>query len=186
MPELISPCDYFPPSFHFHTLFCLCFLFALPQRSCERLGLGPHLHSLPSREEPPCVPSLIFSNQLPRGLTSSCGSGGKLFLFWFLSAPGECPLCVQNSALLLPALTPWRSLIGLSSKLGVWGDASVRWLTFRAGGGARWAQNSTHMLPVHPPKALPTHSLKGEGGTELNPLGAFRSNVTKTRGGSER
>lgn len=69
---------------------------------------------------------------------------------------------------------PERSLIGLSSKFGVWGDAGVRWLRVRAGGGARWAQNITHMFPVHPPRALPTHSLTGEGSAELNPLAAFR------------
>lgn len=84
--------------------------------------------------------------------------------------------CGSPSVSKLPlSLSPWhleRSLIGPSSKFGVPDDTSVRWRRFRAGGGARWAQNITHMFPVHPPKALPTHSLTGEGrGCQLEALG---------------
>lgn len=141
-----------------------------PQRSCERLGLGPRLHSSATREGPPRAPSVIISHPLPQGscpVTSSYGSGES-------SSSGFLPpwpmpaLCAKFCSSSSPA--PWRSLNGLSSKSGVWGDTSVRWLRVRAGGGPRRAQNISHMLPVHPPKALPTHSLTGREGTELNPL----------------
>lgn len=136
--------------------------------ACLGLDSGPMVG-------PPQVSDLAMPYQPP--VSSSPATGhGKLFLCC-VTSPAKA---LSVSKLLFPISScphphPKRSLTGLSSKFGVWGDAGVRWLRVRAGGGARWAQNITHMFPVHPPKALPTHSLTGgEDSRELNPLAAFR------------
>lgn len=152
--------DYFLPPFLLYSLFHLCLLFSLPQRSCERLGLRPTavFLGLASGEERAVVvrsgvlrrlpdhaiPTVPMRSRLPTG-----SRGARLPLLQ--SPPGKRP----SGSKLLFSFSPslQRSLTELSPKFGVWGDASVRWMRVRAGGGAGWAQNITHMFPVHPPKA---------------------------------
>lgn len=153
-------CDYFLPPFHL-THFFIC-LISLPQRSCERLELGPQLHVLawtqmrgeqPHMEGPPQAPYLIMPYQLPLSsqvqlqVTKSSSSSALQILLQ------KTP--VSKLPLSFSPCPPERSLIGLSSNFGVWGDAGVRWLRVRAGGGIRWAQHITHMFPVHPPRLCP-------------------------------